>query len=151
MRKSRQARISVRDAALRLLANREHSSFELRNKLVQRGYGQEEIEAAIQCLQQESLLSDERFAEAYVYYRKQRGYGPARIRLELKERGVESVLIDQYLDQDDPAWIEMMEYQRQKKFGGSPAQDYNAQVKQARFLQQRGFLPSQIMKIIDYS
>ena len=46
------------DRALKLLAMREHSVKELKNKLVSKGYGKEEIEDAVQMLIGEGSLSD---------------------------------------------------------------------------------------------
>ena len=60
------------DRALKLLAMREHSVKELKNKLVSKGYGKEEIEDAVQMLIGEGSLSDKRFAYAFVRSRLRR-------------------------------------------------------------------------------
>ena len=68
-----------------MLARREHSAFEIRRKLKLRDIDNDEIEQAVQRLQQEGLLSDERYAESYIHMRMNKGYGPLKIELELKE------------------------------------------------------------------
>src|SRR5690554_546207 len=79
----------IREAALRLLARREHSVAELSRKLLQRGWREPEAEATIARLAAENLQSDQRFAESYARSRAARHYGPLRIRAELAERGID--------------------------------------------------------------
>lgn len=79
------------DRALKLLAMREHSVKELKNKLVSKGYGKEEIEDAVQMLIGEGSLSDKRFAYAFVCSRLRRNpEGKAILCMRLKEKGVPS-------------------------------------------------------------
>ena len=79
------------DRALKLLAMREHSVKELKNKLVSKGYGKEEIEDAVQMLIGEGSLSDKRFAYAFVRSRLRRNpEGKAILCMRLKEKGVPS-------------------------------------------------------------
>ena len=61
--------------ALRLLAIREHSRLELKNKLRKRDYTEEEIQSVLCELQEKNLQSNERFAEAYIHSRQQKGFG----------------------------------------------------------------------------
>jgi regulatory protein len=71
---------SVRNKAMDLLARREHSEHELRQKLKLREFDSDEITAAIDSLQRDNLLSDERFTESYVSQRFNAGFGPLKIR-----------------------------------------------------------------------
>src|SRR5690606_7138195 len=73
---------AIRRTAMDLLARREHSYAEMLRKLRQRGAATELAEIELDRLQEQGLLSDERFCEAYVYSRSQRGYGPVRLREE---------------------------------------------------------------------
>ena len=70
---------AIRRTALDLLARREHSRLEMLRKLKLRGASADQCEAVIEQLQEDGLLSDERFCEAYVHARVQRGYGPQRL------------------------------------------------------------------------
>ena len=139
---------ALEEAALRLLARREHSAQELRRKLRQRGVAQCAIERMVGSLQQRRLLSDQRFAEAYVRARRDKGFGPLRIRAELRERGVAEELIEAELDPSDPQWRELLRRVRERRFGSAPPGDRREQARQARFLQQRGFAAGEIRELL---
>ena len=83
----------ARESAFRMLARREHSRVELRSKLSARGFAEELIETLLESLQDERAQSDQRFAESLLSSRLRAGYGPLRIRMELKEKGVDSELV----------------------------------------------------------
>ena len=68
----------VEQAAVRLLASREHSRGELRRKLASRCGDDRLLEQALNNLTEQGLQSDGRFAEQYVLSRKRKGFGPAR-------------------------------------------------------------------------
>ena len=74
---------AVRRAAMDLLARREHGRAELTRKLRQRGAPAELIEAALERLADEGLLSESRYIESFIRGRASSGYGPLRIREEL--------------------------------------------------------------------
>lgn len=129
---------------MNLLARREHSVKELQDKLLAREYALDEIQPALQTLTQEGLQSDERFIESFIHARMGRGSGPTKIRAELRQRGVEGGLIDDYLDERNEHWYEIAEEVRKKKFGNSMPTDYKEKIKQSRFLQYRGFTTEHI-------
>ncbi|MDH3947499.1 MAG: recombination regulator RecX [Gammaproteobacteria bacterium] len=130
---------SVREAAMNLLARREHSTRELRDKLLVRGFEKDEITPALQLLSREGLLSDERFTESFIHWRMERGSGPLKIRAELRQRGVADEIIANWLDERDRVWLERAEAVRCKKFGTALPVDYKEKARQTRFLQYRGF------------
>ena len=139
----------TRAAAIRLLARREHSTQELRHKLIHKGHPAEDVESCLAALQAERLLSDARFAEAYARMRSERGYGPQRIRAELGERGVEDSLIEHGLGAVELDWCELAVQVRLKRFGGEYPAEFKERAKQMRFLQYRGFEHSQIRAACD--
>lgn len=134
---------TVTARALDLLSRREHSARELRYKLVAKGFNTEHVEVALAQLSEQGLLDERRFVESYVYGRVQRGYGPVRIRAELRERGADT---GNWADAVD--WVELAIAARQKRFGAAAPADYRARAKQMRFLQQRGFTQDQISAAI---
>lgn len=136
--------ISIRESAMNYLARREHSRRELEQKLTRKEYSADEISDALDRLVDDGLLSDARFAEAYVNARRQRGSGPIKIQMELKLRGVNDAIIIQYLDQQDPCWDELAHEVRCKRFTEALPDEYQQRMRQARFLQQRGFTHEQI-------
>ena len=133
----------IRRAAMDLLARREHGFFELERKLSVR-FPREMVVAVLTRLQQERLQSDERFVESYVYSRRQRGYGPVRIRAELLQKGLESELITQHLQcyQDD--WTALVRKIKEQKFGTGQPASARERARQMRFLTGRGFSLEQI-------
>ena len=133
--------------ALRLLARREHSEFELRYKLIGRHFSDSIVESVVMQLVDEGLLSDQRFAEVYARSRFERGYGPLRIRAELRERGISGDLTEQMLAGLSRRWVESAGRQRSKRFGHQLPADYRQRTKQMRFLQQRGFTAEQIQAV----
>jgi regulatory protein len=84
-------------------------------------------------------LDEHRFTEAYIRSRRERGYGPMRIGLELEARGISADLIQQHLDMNDPDWVIRKEQVRQKRFGTTEPKDFPEKARQLRFLQYRGF------------
>ena len=133
------------------MARREHSRRELAFKLAQREFDDAEIAAVLDALEAERLLSDARFAEAYVHAREARGFGPMRIRAELKERGVDDALIEEHLDQDREVVEARAREQHRKKFGSRSPESYNERARQARFLQGRGFPNEIIWRVVGES
>ena len=138
----------ARAAALRLLARREHSELELRHKLLARQFGDALIDRVVADLAGQGLLSDRRFADAYVRARFERGFGPVRIRSELRQRGVCAELVAETLAHLCGDWLESATRQRRKRFGGALPGDARARATQMRFLQQRGFTGEQIRTVI---
>ena len=121
-----------------LLARREQSARELGRKLARIGPG-EVVEAVITDLQQAGYQSDQRFAEMLCRTRFNSGKGPLKIRMELKEHDITDDLIRAAMDPFNGEWQALAEQVRTKKFGSGQPASYNDWVKQARFLQQRGF------------
>jgi len=131
-------------SAMNMLARREHSVFELTRKLQQKDFPSELINEVIERLVADRLLSDERFAEAYVRMRSARGYGLQRISMEMQERGVASELISHAIEQCDVDWIALAHDVRNKKFGEQQPAEFALRAKQMKFLQYRGFSHAQI-------
>ena len=122
---------------------REHTRFELRNKL-QRAHRSADIEAALKSLAEQGLQSDERYTELYVELRRNKGYGPLRIRSELREKGVEEALIDIHVHENDGGWQSLLLQVANKKYGQQPPLDQNDLARRGRFLSSRGF-PSHLI------
>ena len=134
----------ARHAAIRYLSRREHSADEIRSKLRTKSYPERLINEVVDDLLRQDLVSDERFAEAYVRSRCNRGFGPVRIQQELRERGVAEELISEYVDKSHPHWLKDAEQVRIKRFGVAEPAEYADRAKQMRYLQYRGFTHDQI-------
>lgn len=139
--------------AIALLARREHSVRELTVKLGARGVSAAMAEVVITRLIAERLQSDERFTEVYLRQRSSRGYGPIRISLELRERGIDDALISAELrrvaDEGEIDWFACAAMAYSKKYGVRPIEDIKERAKRMRFLQYRGFSHEQITAAIE--
>ena len=138
---------SIRNTAMNLLARREHSANELLQKLKLRDFDQSDILPAIEELQADNLQSDVRFTESFVNQRVNAGYGPIKIRHELRQKAVAEELVDSFLEKFDGEWQERLLQQKMRKFGAEIPADYSQKMKQARFLQNRGFSRESVMRL----
>jgi regulatory protein len=129
------------------LARREHGVQELTRKLINHGFDDIAVEAAIDTLLDDGLLSDSRFAEAFIHSRLQRGSGPQKIRAELRQRGISEDLISLGMEAVEDVWRLRVREVREKKFGPDRPRDFRERNRQMRFLQQRGFTKDQIYSV----
>jgi regulatory protein len=146
------------NAALGLLARREHACQELKVKLLRKFSNKGEIpplllDTVLEDLQNEQYLCDTRFTESYVNYRKRNGKGPMRITQELREKGVSDELIGDYVIPDDEVWEQLACELSERRFGRDEGfEDVESrqkfEAKQMRFLQGRGFTFDQIKKAV---
>lgn len=134
---------SARHAAMDLLARREHSLAELREKLTARAFEPAEIEQALARLGRDGLLDETRFVEAFVASRIRKGQGPIRIRAELVQRGIGGDAIAARLA-DACDWRALAREVRERRFGAGRPKDYRERARQSRFLEYRGFTAGQI-------
>jgi len=139
---------SLEQAALRLLGAREHTRRELRRKLNSRATDSGQLEQLLDALAARGAQSDRRYTQSYIASRRRRGFGPVRIRLELRERGVAAALVEESLDPDDARWDQVLVETAKAKFGGNPPQGFADWAKRARFLEYRGFSPDAIRRLI---
>src|SRR5580765_2148962 len=120
--------------ALRYLVRREHSRAELARKLLPHADSSEAVEAVLDLLLSKKQQSDERFASerARVLSRK---YGPAKIRQDLKARGISDAIVDHLPLESE---LERARAILEKKY---PRESLDRQelARRVRFLQSRGF------------
>ncbi|MCW8828610.1 MAG: recombination regulator RecX [Gammaproteobacteria bacterium] len=138
--------------AVGLLARREHSARELASKLTGRGVASEVSAEVLERLAADRLQSDERFAEAYLRQRSQKGYGPQRIAAELRERGIDDLLVAAALRQAEEEgevdWFALAAAAYRKKFGSDRPADIRERAKRQRFMLYRGFSHEQIAEMM---
>jgi regulatory protein len=136
-------------AALDALARRDHSTEDLRRKLLDKGYDVSVVSPLIDALSAEKLLDDHRYMENFVAYHAARGQGPLRVRMELRRHGLLGPLIEAYLDAY-AEWLAQLRKARQKKFGRALPTLYADRQRQARFLGYRGFTGAQIRTALGF-
>jgi regulatory protein len=139
-------------AALRLLALRNHSRAELWRKLQQRGFGPAQIrQATARCVElgyiDERVLAD---AAAATLLRK--GYGRRRIEQDLRRKGLDGALVAAvlaaHLTGDAEAEAGRRALARKQSALKLPA-GMKRRAKLQRFLQQRGFGNDLIRRLLD--
>jgi regulatory protein len=137
-------------AALDLLARREHSRCELERKLGARGFPEELISPTLDALEESGELASARFTESFIRTRAAKGQGPARIRAELAERGIDREQAAELLQEADIDWAAIASSVRHKRFGAERPSDFKERARQARFLEHRGFDSAQIGSALKY-
>lgn len=135
------------DAAVALLARREHGTEELMTKLTSKGHSEADILAAIAECQRLGLQSDMRFAETISRVRIRQGYGPERIRRELQQKQVDRDVITQVLTVAQVDWIACALQVLRKKYKSLVLSAYLEQQKQKQFLLYRGFSSETIAQV----
>ena len=140
---------AIRAKALELLARREHSRLELRQKLIQRGFASERVEPVLDRLIEERLLDERRYAELYACARADKGYGPLRIARELRERGVPDEAVDDALTALADRWLPKLRDLHRKRFKSLLPADAAARMQQTRVLRQHGFTLEQIKQLFE--
>jgi regulatory protein len=139
----------IRVAAMNLLARREHSLGELRQKLLRRFDDPAMLETQLQKLVEENLQSDDRFAESFARQRAGRGYGPARVRQEMREKNLSDIAIARAFEAAELDWWALAEQVFRKKFGEPGALELKEKARRIRFMQYRGFSADHYEHLLD--
>ncbi len=84
-------------SAQKSLALREHSEYQIKNKLLSKGFNEETIDNVINRLKESGFQCDERYVKEYIKYRQSLGYGLKKIIFELRSNGINSKLINDNL------------------------------------------------------
>ena len=129
----------IRRAAMNLLARREHCLGELRQKLRRHFDDETLVETQLQKLVEENLQSDDRYAESFARLRALRGYGPARVRQEMREKSISDAAVARAFEAAALDWWALAEAVFRKKFGAPGQVDLKEKARRIRFMQYRGF------------
>ena len=133
---------ALRSRALAMLARREHSQFELRQKLAELGGESSIIDTILDEFSTQNWQNDRRFTEIFIRYSARKGQGALNIRQELKQRGItDKEMVEELLAEHD--WFDLAQQTRSKKFGEELPTERKEQARQLRFLQYRGFSSEQ--------
>lgn len=123
--------------ALKLLARREHSAFELKQKLKLKlkNCPSTAIDGVLERLQSEGYQCDLRYCESIIRAKASQGYGPGYIRVFLTQQNIDLPLIEQAFQDaevDFQAVLETLKSKVQHKYQQEP-------LKLKQFLYRRGF------------
>ncbi len=139
---------AIKNAALSLLARREHSQRELVTKLSRRFSDTDKIEQQVEALAESELQSEERFIESYIRAKKSQGKGPKFIKQELRTKGVSEYLIASYIYEQDEDWLALAEDVYTKKFDETPIDDSKEKARRIRFMVSRGFTAESVFRLL---
>jgi regulatory protein len=137
----------ARGQAIGLLSRRDLPRRALKGRLTEKGFEAETAEAVVSELEEERLVSDERFVTNAVLSRAARGQGPVRIMLELRRLGVDPALVAEAVDPKDPDWTARAIELRRRRFGPGAPKTPAERAKQLRLLLYRGFTGAQVRAV----
>ena len=137
----------MRVRALRLLARREYSRFELQTRLSSSGGDPEEISKLLDHFEAKGWISEQRFVDAVVQTRRTR-FGSMKVLHELRTKGVSEDGLSRAREALAGSEVSAALEVWQKKFGKKPA-SISERAKQARFLGGRGFSADVVRKVLD--
>lgn len=138
----------AKKTAMNMLAMRDHSSGELREKLIKRDFLPAAVDELIDKLQKSRLLNDEEFAHRYVRaHRERRKLSRSVLKRELSKKGIAPDLIAEAVDEVDGE-EDLAREVAEKKAASTRRLDY--EVRERRILgmlARRGFSSSICIKV----
>lgn len=134
---------ALKARALRHLVRREHSRAELARKLAPHAESPAALDQVLDFLLEKKSQSDLRYAEERVRVLS-RKYGAARIRHDLRARGIRDDIVDRFSFSDDLERAGAILTRRYRTPAASPEE----RAKRARFLQGRGFALEVIRRLV---
>ncbi|MWN04978.1 regulatory protein RecX [Gilliamella sp. Pas-s95] len=153
----------ILNKAVQLLAQRDHSSYELSQKITfffakkQRCTDEEyhdllaklktEIRDVIEHCINQNWINDEQYIEKYIVMRANKGYGKYKIAMELKQRGLSVDLTQQLLQMANIDWTNLAYEQLLKKLKQIDSKNNNKKQKGIQFLMTRGYTQDDIKTV----
>ena len=129
------------------LSRREHSEKEIYLKFVNLVNSKDALLEEIFKLKEEGLISNQRYAEAYIRSRFHSGFGPIRIKYELEKKGVIEAIIKTAFQETDLDWDDKLKSEFKKKYESNDMKSSNDN-KISKFFLYRGFDLEKISKLI---
>ena len=129
--------LSLKARAIALLARREHARVELRRKLAAHAGQDDDLEALLDQLERDGLLSDARYSEQMAQRHRGR-HGALRLQRKLRGSGVSEAAMEPVVAAaraEEPAQALAV---LRRKFPAAPG-DRTEWARQARYLHNRGF------------
>lgn len=129
----------VTNYALWHLAKRDHSIYELKEKLAKKTDNVDWIEKSINQLKKLGYLNDEKIVDNLLEnYNTYKQYGPSRIKQELKHKGIDNETIKNVMEDSEFDYFELALQCLNKKCR-EPIKDRKDRDRLTRFLLSRGF------------
>lgn len=136
---------TIKQTAMRFIATRPHSTFELSQKLQKKAYTKQLINKVLNQLSEQGLINDAKYAEVYaaecLHYKKD---GVQKVRANLIKRGIKKEIIQQVLagyEQDETYFSTALTVAKKKLAGLQKLKKDNRKIQESlfRFLMGKGF------------
>jgi regulatory protein len=139
-------------AAVRILTHRDHSKYELKQKLQQRGFTSEVIDTVILECERLNYIDDKRTARIYISQLKRKRFGIRHIRMALKKKrlygaAIEKILLAKYAKIEERKNADKLLEKKMKTFKREE-DPKKRRDKIYRFLNSRGFNKDVITDLI---
>lgn len=144
--------LQAKQAAFNLLSYRQRSKQELKERLLKKDYHITVVEQVVNILKRLDYLDDKEFARSWIKDRIVKGYGPYRIRKQLKEKGVSSDIIEEGLAEEYDSQLEydLASDLAAKKKSRYQDQEYQERkYKLSKVLERKGFSFEIINAVVD--
>ena len=135
-------------SAQKSLAMREHSKFQLINKLKNKSFDTDTINSVLEHLHNSGFQSDERYTEEYIRYRQNSGYSYEKIVYELKSNGISSDVININLCKFSDDYDVLLEFAK-FKIRDRDLEEQKVLARHINNFKARGFENSIILKVIE--
>lgn len=138
----------AKEKALCLLDIRIHSSLELKQKLIKKGVEPDIAEAVIEDLTEYSIIDDREYARIFAQHLvENKKFGKRRIKLELGQKGIDSGIISDTLDELETDEQDILYPLVEQKLGG----DFEKKSidRTVRYFANRGYGIGDIFRCID--
>jgi regulatory protein len=140
------------NTAARILTHRDHSKYELKQKLQKRGFTSEVIDTVITECERLNYIDDNRTAHVYISQLKRKCFGKRHIRLALKKKRlsgavIEKILLENYTEAEEHKNAGKLLEKKRKTFHREE-DSKKRRDKIYRFLYSRGFNKDVIIDLI---
>ena len=140
------------NTAVRILTHRDHSKYELKQKLRQRGFTSKVIETVVVECEHFGYIDDNRTARVYILQLKRKCFGKRYIQQALKKKRLSGAAIEKILSENYPGADEYEHagrlLEKKMKTFEREADLKKRREKIYRFLYSRGFSPAVIRELV---
>lgn len=141
--------MTAKDYAAKLLGFCDRSEKEIRERILKKGYSEEECEEAIAFCLEYGYLDDNRFAKHFVHDSVEiKKFGKRRIKQDLRMKGVGDEAIDEALS-DIGDEREFLKKEVERRFGNLDFSDKKVKNKVYGYFLRRGFAPNDILRAME--
>lgn len=143
--------ISARDYAVKILTIHDRSEKELTDKLLKKGYSEEDTEEAVEFCKEYGYIDDERYAAHFVHDASEiKKFGAVRIRNELRMKGIAPETIEEAmlaLENEE----EILNSEMKRRFDGADFSDPKVKNRIVGYFARRGFSVNDIIRAMGES